>query len=191
MGKSKIVFSDTVLMDLTSDTITKDKLLKGYTAHGADGEPITGTCEYDANTQDATAKESEILDGKVAYVRGAKISGKMTNHGGVNGTISTKGATYSIPQGFHDGSGKVKIADSEAAKLIPENIRDGVSILGVDGSMTGSEDVKAQSKTVTPTVNEQVVLPDPSYNALTQVTVAGIPYVETDNSAGGKTVKIG
>lgn len=191
MGKSKIVFGDTVLMDLTSDTITKDKLLKGYTAHGADGEPITGTCEYDANTQDATAKESEILDGKVAYVRGAKISGKMTNHGGVNGTISTKGATYSIPQGFHDGSGKVKIADSEAAKLIPENIRDGVSILGVDGSMTGSEDVKAQSKTVTPTVNEQVVLPDSGYNALTQVTVGAIPYVETDNSAGGKTVKIG
>lgn len=191
MGKSKIVFGDRVLMDLTSDTVTEDKLLKGYTAHGADGEPIIGSCEFDVNTQDANAKDSEILDGRTAYVRGVKISGKMTNHGGVEGIISIKDSNYTIPQGFHDGSGKVAISDTEAAKLIPENIRDGVSILGVEGTMTGSEDMKAQSKTVTPTVNEQVVLPDSGYNVLTQVTVGAIPYVETDNSAGGKTVKIG
>ena len=67
MANSKIIFGGKVLMDLTTDTVKPDKLLKGYTAHGADGEPMTGSCEYDANTQDATATESEILSGKSAY----------------------------------------------------------------------------------------------------------------------------
>lgn len=98
-----------------------------------------------------------------------------------------------MPQGYHDGSGKVQIAETEQAKLTPDNIRDGVVILGVTGTMSGSEDVVAQSKTVTPSKEEQVVLPDSGegYNYLTQVTVGAIPYVENDNSAGGVTVTIG
>ena len=54
MAISKVVYGGQTLIDLTADTIIKDKVLKGYTAHGADGEPITGTCEYDANTQPNT-----------------------------------------------------------------------------------------------------------------------------------------
>lgn len=72
------------------------------------------------------------------------------------------------------------------------NIRDGVTILGVEGTMSGSEDVHAQAKTVTPMTTSQTVLPDsPTYNYLTQVTVNAIPYTETDNASGGKTVTIG
>ncbi len=191
MAVSKVVYGGETLMDLTADTVKADKLLKGYKAHGADGEPITGTCEYDANTQDATASDAEILNGKTAYVKGSKITGKMPNNGAVNGTISTKAGTYTVPQGYHDGSGKVGIASAEQAKLVPENIREGVTVLGVVGTMSGSEGVKAQSKTVTPSVNEQTVVPDSGYNSLTSVTVLGIPYVESTNSAGGTTVTIG
>lgn len=191
MAISKVVYGSQVLLDLTGDTVTKEKILKGYKAHGADGEPIVGECEYDANTQDATAQEAEILSGKVAYNKGNRIVGKMNNNGAVEGVISIKDEEYNVPQGFHDGSGKVGIKSTEREKLIPANIRDGVTILGVTGEMSGSEDMKAQSKTVTPSVSEQVVLPDTGYNALTQVTVAAIPYVESDNSAGGKTVTIG
>lgn len=193
MGKvSKVVYGDgEVLIDLTADTVAKDKLLKGYTAHGADGEKITGTCEYDADTTDATAAVAEILTGKTAYARGAKLTGTMPNRGAVTGTISTKAGTYTIPQGYHDGSGKVAIAATEQAKLIADNIREGVTILGVAGAMTGSEGVTAQSKSVTPSAAEQVVLPDSGYTHLAQVTVAPIPYKETENAAGGVTVTIG
>lgn len=52
---SKVIFNGDVLMDLTGDTVTADKLLKGITAHGKDGAPITGTCDWDAATGDATA----------------------------------------------------------------------------------------------------------------------------------------
>lgn len=191
MAISKVVYGGETLIDLTGDNITADKLKKGYTAHGANGEVINGTCEHDANTQDATAAEAEILAGKTAYVRGNKVTGTMKNNGAVDGKISAKAGKYTVPQGYHDGSGTVQIDSTEQAKLIPENIRDGVTILGVEGNMSGSEDVKAQSKSVTPKTTAQTVLPDTGYTHLTQVTVAAIPYVESDNSAGGTTVTIG
>ena len=79
----------------------------------------------------------------------------------------------------------------DAAKLIPENIREGVEILDITGSMTGLEDVKPQSKTVTPTVTGFTVLPEVGFNYLSQVKVNPIPYVLTDNAAGGQTATIG
>lgn len=191
MAVSKVIYGGQTLIDLTADTVKADKLLSGVKAHGADGEAITGTCTYDANTQDATATAAEILSGKTAYNKGAKVTGEMKNNGAVAGKISTKAGKYTVPQGYHDGSGTVQIDSTEQAKLIPTNIRDGVSILGVTGTMSGSESVKAQSKTVTPTTEAQTVLPDSGYTHLSQVTVAAIPYTESDNSAGGKTVTIG
>ena len=191
MAISKVIYGGNTLIDLTADTITKDKLLKGYTAHGADGEVITGTCEFDTNTQDATATEAEILAGKTAYNKGVKVTGKMTNNGAVSGKISTKEGKYTVPQGYHDGSGTVQIDSTEQAKLIPSNIRSGVTVLGVTGTMSTTEGEKKQSKEVTPSTVQQTVLPDTGYTCLTQVVVKAIPYVESDNSAGGKTVTIG
>lgn len=188
---SKVIFNGDVLMDLTGDTVTADKLLKGITAHGKDGAPITGTCDWDAATGDATAAGTEILSEKTAYVKGKKVSGTMPNRGAVAGKISTKAGAYTVPQGYHDGSGKVTIDSTEQAKLIPSNVREGVTILGVEGTMSGSEDMKPQSKSVTPKASAQTVLPDEDYNCLSQVEVAAIPYAVSDNTSGGKTVTIG
>lgn len=191
MAISKVVYGGETLIDLTADTITADKLLKNYTAHAPDGEKITGQCDFDANTQDATAGEAEILTGKTAYNKGNKVTGKMPNNGAVAGVISTKSGSYVVPQGYHDGSGKVSIDSTEQSKIIPGNIRDGVTILGVTGEMSGTEGANPQSKVVTPRVTEQTVLPDDGYNYLSQVVVNAIPYEETENSAGGITVTIG
>lgn len=188
---NKVVYGGTVLIDLTGDTVTADKVLTGYTAHDKSGATITGTCNYDVNSEDATVAVAEMLNGKTAYARGSKITGTMPNNGAVTKTISTKTQEVSIEQGYHDGSGKVSISSTEQAKIIPTNIRDGVTILGVTGTMSGTEGAKAQAKTVTPTAAVQNVLPDEGYNYLSQVTVNAIPYVESDNSAGGTTVTIG
>ena len=191
MANSKIIFNGKTLIDLTSDTVAADKLLAGITAHGKDGELVTGTCAFDANTYDATAAAAEIPKGKTAYNKGKKITGTMPNNGAVTGTISAKDAQYTIPQGYHDGSGKVSIAKAEQDKLIPGNIREGVTVLGVEGTMSGTEGAKPQAKTATPSAEEQVILPDEGYNCLSQVTVEAIPYKEAANSAGGTTVTIG
>ena len=64
MANSKIIFGGEVLIDLTADTVAADKLLKGITAHGANGDAVVGTCTYDANTQDAsTVTPSRMLPG--------------------------------------------------------------------------------------------------------------------------------
>ena len=191
MAYNKIIYGGNTLIDLTADTVTAADLAEGITAHDASGAAITGTSTKDSDTSDATAAVAEILATKTAYVRGAKLTGTMPNNGAVTGTISTKTQTYTVPQGYHDGSGTVSISSTEQAKIIATNIRDGVTILGVEGTMSGSEDVVAQSKSATPTTTAQTVLPDTGYNYLTSVTVAAIPYVETDNAAGGKTVTIG
>ena len=188
---NKVVYGGTVLIDLTGDTVTADKVLTGYTAHDKSGATITGTCNYDVNSEDATVAVAEILNGKTAYARGSKITGTMPNNGAVTKSISTKAQEVSIAQGYHDGSGKVSISSTEQAKIIPTNIRDGVTILGVTGTMSGTEGARAQAKTITPTTAVQNVLPDDGYNYLSQVTVNAIPYVESDNSAGGTTVTIG
>lgn len=190
MAINKVIYGGNTLIDLTGDTITPDKLARGVTAHDKSGEQITGTNTFDSDTQDATAAAAEILNGKTAYVRGAKVTGSMKNNGAVTGKISKKDEQYTVPQGFHDGSGKVSIDSTEQAKIIPENIREGITLLGVQGTMSGTEDANPQSKTVTPSTEAQVVLPDTGYNYLSQVTVNAIPYEETDNSAGGVTVTI-
>ena len=186
---NKLVVGTETKFDLTSDTVTADKLLKDITAHDKSGAPITGTCTYDADTQDATAAVAEILEGKTAYARGAKLTGTMPNKGAVSGTITDKTA-YTIPMGFHDGSGTVSIDATELAKIIPANIKSGVSILGETGTY-GGEAAKVQTKSVTPTMSVQTVLPDEGFDYLSQVSVAAIPVTYSDNAAGGQTCTIG
>lgn len=190
MAVSKVVYGNTVLIDLTADTVTPDKILSNFTAHDKAGTAITGTCTYDVDSGDATVQVAEMLIGKTAYARGAKLTGTMPNNGSIKLTISDKDDAVSIAQGYHDGSGTVSILDTEKAKLIAANIKAGITILGVTGTLEPSSSVKVHAKTVTPTTSQQVVLPDDGYDYLSQVTVGAIPYVETDNSAGGKTVTI-
>lgn len=189
---SKVIYNGETLIDLTSDTITAADLARGVTAHDKAGNSITGTNDKDSDTSTDTATAAEILVGKTAHARGSLVTGTMPNRGAVAGTISSKAGQYTIQQGYHDGSGKVGISSTEQAKLVASNIRQGVTILGVEGTMSGSEDVNAQTKNVTPTASQQTVTPDTAqgYNYLSEVTVAAIPYTSVVNTAGGLTVTI-
>lgn len=188
---NKVALSDgTILIDLTGDTITAADLALGVTAHDMSGAPITGTSTLDSDTSDDTAVAGEILATKTAHARGAQLTGTMPNNGAIAGVIDDLTA-YTVPAGYHDGTGTVSIDSTETAKIIAENIKEGIEILGVTGTHSGAESVTAQAKSATPTFSQQTILPDSGYDYLTQVTVAAIPIIETDNAAGGKTVTIG
>lgn len=189
MAVNKVIYAGSTLIDLTADTITAADLAEGVTAHDKSGEIITGTNTYDSDTSDDTAAVAEILVGKTAHARGTKLTGTMPNNGSVSGSISTKSGSYTIPQGYHDGSGTVGISAVEQAKIVANNIKSGIEILGVTGTYSGDV-VNVQAKTVTPSTTQQVVTPDTNYDYLSQVTVSPISYVETANSAGGTTVTI-
>lgn len=188
---NKVVLSSgEVLIDLSGDTADAAHVLSGYTFHDKSGAPVTGTNTYDSDTSEDTAAVAEILAGKTAHARGALLSGTMPNNGAVSGSISTKDSQYTIPQGYHDGAGKVGINANEKAKIIPGNIKAGVVLLGVTGAY-GGESINAQAKNATPSFAQQVIQPDAGYDYLSAVTVAPIPVAYADNAAGGRTVTIG
>src|SRR5574344_879758 len=134
-----VLASGEVLIDLTGDTVDAAHVLDGFTFHDKSGAPVTGTCTYDSDTSDDTAAVGEILSGKTAHARGALLTGTMPNNGAQTGNISTKTQEVIIAQGYHDGSGKIGISADEQAKIIPNNIREGITILGVEGTMRSEE----------------------------------------------------
>lgn len=87
-----------------------------------------------------------------------------------------------IPSEYIVPSGTVSITENGV-----HNVREAES---VNVSVDAPEPV-LQEKSVTSSTTSQTVKPDPGYDGLSEVTVAPIPYVESDNSAGGKTVTIG
>lgn len=188
MAINKVIYGGNTLIDLTADTVDSSHLLVGVNCHDKSGSIIEGACTFDADTQDATAAQAEILDKKTAYARGAKLTGTMVNNGGVNATITDKNTPYTIPIGYHDGSGKVSVS---SATLLAGNIKSGIQILGVTGTYTGAS-ISAQSKTVSASTSQDVtVQPDAGYDYLSSVKVNKISYVSANNSAGGQTITIG
>ena len=191
MAINKVIYGGNTLIDLTGDTVAASDILYGKKTHDKTGTQITGSCTYDSNTTDATANTSEILYGKTAYVNKSRITGVMANNGSVTGTISTTAGEYTIPVGYHDGSGKVSIDSTEQSKIVAGNIKNGVTILGVEGTYSGQSVSVQSNKNATPSTSSQTITPDsPTYDYLAQVTVAAIPYAETSNTYG-TTVTIG
>ena len=190
---NKVIYGGETLIDLTQDDVTRADVLAGKKFHLPTGESTTGTCAYDADTSDATAVAAEILSGKTAYKNGSKLTGTMPNRGAQTSTISTVAGSVTIQQGYHDGSGSVTLDSKEQAKIIASNIREGVSILGVTGTMSGSEGVKATSANVTPYTTAQTITPADlgDYNYFSQVTVNAIAYATSTNLGGGITATIG
>lgn len=189
MAINKVIYGGNTLIDLTGDTITAADLAYGKTAHDKSGASITGQNTKDSDTSSDTATSSEILATKTAHARGSLITGEMTNNGSVTGTISTKAGQYTVPQGYHDGSGKVSIDSTEQGKIIAGNIKSGVTILGVTGSYSGTA-VTTETKTATPYTTAKTYTPSTA-DYFSEFTVSAIAYTETDNSAGGKTATIG
>lgn len=187
---NKVVYAGNTLIDLTGDTVTRADVQSGKSFHLKDGSTTTGTNTWDAYTQDATATAAEILSNKTAYVNKVKVTGSMPNRGQQIISITSASTSVPISNGYHDGSGYATIDSTELSKLIPENIRESVTVLGITGTMSGSEDVHATTSIITPTTSTQVVTPPTGYNYFTQFTVNAIPYEETDNAAGGKTATI-
>ncbi|NNJ32635.1 glycine-rich domain-containing protein [Lacrimispora defluvii] len=94
-------------------TATRAELLKGYTAitNDSDDEMVEGTLELTGD-----AADSQVLAGKSYYNTNPKNkrAGSMVNQGAVNQTLNA-GGSYTIPAGYHNGSGKV-IANSLASQ---------------------------------------------------------------------------
>lgn len=92
-----------------------------------------GTAKF-FDTADGDITSADVLTGKTGYNASGSVSGSMANNGSTSGTISTKAGTVTIPSGYTSG-GTVAISSTEQSKIIASNIKSGVTILGVSGSL--------------------------------------------------------
>jgi hypothetical protein len=198
MGVSKLVLNGVTEFDISEDTVTASKLGKGITAHNSAGELITGTMEEGLDTSDATASTNDILSGKTAYVDGTKITGSLANV--TQDIILSDKTAKIIDKGYHDGTGTVKVSDSEAAKIISSNIKSGVTIFGVTGTVDEGVDTSDATATAenilngaTAYVNGEKVtgtMPENS-TTTTEITTANqVVTVAKGYHTGGDTISI-
>ena len=148
--------------DLDVVTAGAGDVLAGKVIVGPDGEPLTGTLALSGN-----ASDGQVLNGQTYYNTDAKTkrTGTMPNRGAVNQSLAINGS-YTIPAGYHNGSGKVTqnvptkgaqtytpgttsqtiaanqyLTGPQTIKgdpnLRPENIKKGVSIMGIIGTWEG------------------------------------------------------
>ncbi|GAB6086484.1 hypothetical protein [Alkaliphilus crotonatoxidans] len=147
---------------------TEEGVLPGtlaLTGNAAAGDVIAGQTFYNTNpkskitgtlalTGDAAA--AQVLSGRTFYNTNPKsrLTGTMANRGAVTNTITTQGGQYTIPQGYHSGSG---VVTASFANLIPGNVRQGVNIGGIVGTLIdGSNMLRIiEGTTVTVRVNLQ------------------------------------
>lgn len=94
----------------------------------------SGTAKF-YDTSGADASGADILTGKTAFNASGSVSGSMANNGSTSGTISTKAGTVTVPAGYTTG-GTVSISSTEQSKIIASNIKSGVTLLGVAGSLS-------------------------------------------------------
>ena len=92
-----------------------------------------GTAKF-FDTAGADVTAGDLLTGKTAFGSSGSVSGSMASNGSTSGTISTKAGTVTIPAGYTTG-GTVGIDSTEQSKIIASNIKSGVTLLGVAGSL--------------------------------------------------------
>ena len=110
-GEAAKLQSKTVTPSTSQQTVSADD---GYDALGS--VTVNAIPSNYKDTTGTTATAADILSGETAVTTAGKITGSMQNRGAVTGSVGLSTAEYTIPAGYHNGSGKVTLSsDIESA----------------------------------------------------------------------------
>ena len=130
MGNSKVIFNAKVLIDLTSDTVAAAKLLEGATAHGKDGERVTGKIL----ARNTVGKNGAVgMASNFAAVAITPVTRNTQAHANVDGVTRL---CLQPPAGYYDGNsyiGETYGTVASAIGLNEANLCAGSSVLGITG----------------------------------------------------------
>lgn len=142
------------------------------------------------DTSDATATASDLLDGETAYVNGIKITGNIPSKSGQTYTPGTSNQT--ITAGQYLSGNQVVSGDAD---LVAENIKSGVSIFGVSGTLASGHKVLIGKLTDVRTDDNTITISKPAdYTSLSSIHTyyvdnpSSVPYCMIsfwDGTAGG------
>ena len=151
--------------------LTSAKIASGNTILG-----ITGNSNV-VDTSQGTATAAQILSGAVAYVDGAKVSGSMVNQGAVAKALNS-GGSYTIPEGYHNGSGAVTAnsLESQTAATAAE----GDILATKTAYVSGNKLTGTMVNNSTTTEHTAVATLDSTNNEL-EMTVPAAGYYNTSN----------
>ena len=163
MGKSKIVYGSTTLIDLTGDTVTAATLQQGYTAHGADGEAIVGTLVPSGG--EVTVVDTPDAGGGTIRT----ITATVRNHQSKTVTPTESVQTIEPDQGYTG--------------------LDAVEVGAISSTYIGSGVTRKAAATITPTESQQSIAAGQYLDGAQTVDAIPSNYVGSGVSRqGGRTV---
>ncbi len=176
-------------VDLDAITATFEDVLKGKVIVGPDGEPLTGVLELTGN-----AADSQVLSGKTYYNTDAKTkrTGTMPNQGAVAPSGLNAGGSYTIPAGYHNGSGKVSansLASQTDATAAAGDILSGKTGWVKGSKVTGTM-ANQGAKTASLNCGGAYTIPAGYHNGSGKVTANALSG-QTDATAGAGDIRKG
>ena len=193
---NRVIINGETVLDLTNDTVTANDLAEGVTAHDSSGALVNGNLsEIEVFENNPTLKF--IREGPFTFLKCYPIVRKdciirktskpsvlldSNNFGDATAADVIKGKTFTSENGY-DGLSQVTVAGD--ANLTAENIKEGVSIFGITGTLAEAASDNNVEAYVIDATNPTV-----SFKTSGTVKVYGYGYTTSSSGWGGSTTTV-